>query len=98
MELGRFKWLAYIAALLYITAIVSIVGFEIVMRLVIEDSGWPYYPVVPPPGNIERVSGHLGLLIVWLHEGWLVFLISGTVLLAFYGCLNWPDETRLSPS
>ena len=53
-----------------------------IMNLVVEDSGWPYWPpIYPGPRNFERVAGVFGLFVRVIYEFNSELIIVGVFLL-----------------
>jgi hypothetical protein len=79
--------------LLMLVGMLSFPLMEYMMYLIVEDSGWPYWPpVYAPPRNFERVAGIIGLIIreVYIHN--LIIIVTGTLLLVFAISIRYLDS------
>ncbi|MFW9849410.1 MAG: hypothetical protein ACFFF4_09725 [Candidatus Thorarchaeota archaeon] len=90
MELRKFwKLIAIIGIMLFLMGLISFPAMEYIMQLIIQDSGWPYWPpIYPGPRNFIDVAGSLGIFIRDLYINRFYILGIGIFLVILAGMLG----------
>ncbi|TFG15457.1 hypothetical protein EU537_00120 [Candidatus Thorarchaeota archaeon] len=81
----KWIWMPLIAVgvALFLLGVLAFPLMEIIMWLIIEDSGWPYWPsrVIPGPRNFESVAGDIGLAIREIYIQRFILILLGSALI-----------------